>query len=81
MAMTWTEVLAATGAALHSGKLRENDTIPHITTDTRRIATGDLFVALRGEHFDGADFAADALRRARQLFWSARQSPSRWSRR
>ena len=63
MAMTWTEVLAATGAALHSGKLRENDTIPHITTDTRRIATGDLFVALRGEHFDGADFAADALRK------------------
>ena len=61
MAMTWDEVLAATDAEVHSGKLRGNDTIPHITTDTRKIAAGDLFIALRGENFDGADFAADAL--------------------
>ena len=61
MALTWDEVLAATDAEVHSGKLRGNDTIPHITTDTRKIAAGDLFIALRGENFDGADFAADAL--------------------
>ena len=61
MAMTWDEVLAATDAEVHSGKLRGNDTIPHITTDTRKIAAGDLFIALRGENFDGVDFAADAL--------------------
>ena len=61
MAMTWDEVLAATDAEVHSGKLRGNDTIPHITTDTRKIAAGDLFIALRGGNFDGADFAADAL--------------------
>ena len=61
MAMTWDELRAATGAQLHSGKLAGNVVIPHITTDTRKISDGDLFIALHGENFDGADFAADAL--------------------
>jgi UDP-N-acetylmuramoyl-tripeptide--D-alanyl-D-alanine ligase len=32
-----------------------------VTTDTRRITPGSLFVALRGEKFDGNTFAAEAL--------------------
>jgi len=32
-----------------------------VTTDTRALAPGDLFVALRGERFDGHDFVAQAL--------------------
>jgi UDP-N-acetylmuramoyl-tripeptide--D-alanyl-D-alanine ligase len=32
-----------------------------VSTDTRTIAPGSLFVALRGERFDGHAFAADAL--------------------
>ena len=32
-----------------------------VTTDTRSIAPGDLFVALRGERFDGHDFVAQAF--------------------
>ncbi|HEV2220813.1 MAG TPA: UDP-N-acetylmuramoyl-tripeptide--D-alanyl-D-alanine ligase [Casimicrobiaceae bacterium] len=32
-----------------------------VTTDTRRIVPGDLFVALRGERFDGHDFVAQAF--------------------
>jgi len=32
-----------------------------VTTDTRALARGDLFVALRGERFDGHDFVAQAL--------------------
>jgi UDP-N-acetylmuramoyl-tripeptide--D-alanyl-D-alanine ligase len=32
-----------------------------VTTDTRADLRGQLFVALRGEHFDGHDFAAQAL--------------------
>jgi UDP-N-acetylmuramoyl-tripeptide--D-alanyl-D-alanine ligase len=32
-----------------------------VTTDTRALAPGDLFVALRGEHFDGHDFVERAL--------------------
>ncbi len=34
-----------------------------VSTDTRRLEAGDLFVALRGEHFDGHAFVAEALRR------------------
>lgn len=31
-----------------------------VCTDTRRIVQGDLFVALKGDRFDGADFLAQA---------------------
>lgn len=32
-----------------------------ICTDTRHLQTGNLFVALRGEHFDGNQYAQEAL--------------------
>ncbi len=32
-----------------------------VATDTRKLAAGDIFVALRGENFDGHDFAARAV--------------------
>ncbi|HEU0282672.1 MAG TPA: UDP-N-acetylmuramoyl-tripeptide--D-alanyl-D-alanine ligase [Gallionella sp.] len=31
-----------------------------VSTDSRKITAGDLFVALRGEHFDGCEFVATA---------------------
>lgn len=33
-----------------------------VSTDTRSIAQGDLFLALKGENFDGSKFVADALK-------------------
>ncbi len=33
-----------------------------VSSDSRKIAQGDLFVALRGEHFDGYNFVATAAR-------------------
>ena len=33
-----------------------------VSSDSRRTRPGDVFVALRGEGVDGADFAADAVR-------------------
>jgi UDP-N-acetylmuramoyl-tripeptide--D-alanyl-D-alanine ligase len=36
--------------------------IARVSTDTRRIQPGDLFVALRGENFDAHDFVAQAQR-------------------
>jgi len=36
---------------------------PHISTDTRALAAGDLFVALKGERFDAHDFLAQARTR------------------
>jgi len=41
------------------GTLRAGDgqlTFSGVSTDSRRLAAGDLFVAIRGEHFDGHDF-------------------------
>ncbi|MBV8490205.1 MAG: UDP-N-acetylmuramoyl-tripeptide--D-alanyl-D-alanine ligase [Candidatus Eremiobacteraeota bacterium] len=35
----------------------------HIATDTRSLQSGDAFVALRGENFDGHAFVGDAVRR------------------
>jgi UDP-N-acetylmuramoyl-tripeptide--D-alanyl-D-alanine ligase len=32
-----------------------------VCTDTRKIQPGDLYVALKGEHFNGNEFAVDAL--------------------
>ena len=32
-----------------------------VSTDTRKIGTGDLFVALSGEHFDAHDFLGEAV--------------------
>ena len=40
---------------------RRDATITGFTIDSRRVSPGDLFFAVRGERFDGHDFAADAL--------------------
>lgn len=56
---TLTEVLQALPEAKvlqYQGEKFEN-----ITTDTRKIAPGALFVALKGERFNGEDFAAQAV--------------------
>ena len=34
---------------------------PSVQTDTRRLKKGDLFFALKGEHFNGNQFALQAL--------------------
>jgi UDP-N-acetylmuramoyl-tripeptide--D-alanyl-D-alanine ligase len=46
------------------GELDENHgpvLVRRICTDSRRVRTGDLFVALRGERFNGHDFLKDSL--------------------
>ena len=35
--------------------------IARVSTDTRTVGTGDLFVALKGENFDAHDFVKDAV--------------------
>jgi len=40
--------------------LGEDMTISHVSTDTRALSKGSLFVALRGENHDAHDFIADA---------------------
>jgi len=60
----WTlDRIAAALADQASGKLpRGSSEVSGITTDTRKIGKGDVFVALRGERFDGHDCLRDAVR-------------------
>jgi UDP-N-acetylmuramoyl-L-alanyl-D-glutamate--2,6-diaminopimelate ligase len=44
-----------------------------LATDTRRLAPGELFVALKGERVDGHDFIADAVRRGASAVLYERQ--------
>lgn len=52
------EVLAAQPTNLSASALASSTSI---TTDTRSIQPGELFVALRGENFDGHDFVQVAI--------------------
>ena len=52
------EVAAATGGAVFGMRAG----VSGVTTDTRAVATGDLFVALKGERFDGHDYVQEAAR-------------------
>ena len=60
----WTlDRIAAALTDQASGKLpRGTAEVSGITTDTRKIGKGDVFVALRGERFDGHDYLRDAVR-------------------
>ncbi len=54
------EVAQVTGAQVNSdAEIFFED----VTTDSRKITSGVLFVALKGEHFNGEDFAAEALKK------------------
>ncbi|MDP1602178.1 MAG: UDP-N-acetylmuramoyl-tripeptide--D-alanyl-D-alanine ligase [Legionella sp.] len=43
------------------GQVTDSDFITSICIDSRKVQSGALFVALRGEHFDGHDFIATAV--------------------
>jgi UDP-N-acetylmuramoyl-tripeptide--D-alanyl-D-alanine ligase len=52
-------VAAAVSGAVLSGDRAE--TFTGVSIDTRTLNAGELYVAIRGEHFDGADFADEAI--------------------
>lgn len=53
------DIATALGLALPEGADAQTP-VSAVLTDTRRLSTGALFVALRGEHFDAHDFLAQA---------------------
>jgi len=55
------EIVAATGGRLALGK--SGATVGAIVTDTRTLAAGQGFLALRGERFDGHNFVEAAVKR------------------
>jgi UDP-N-acetylmuramoyl-tripeptide--D-alanyl-D-alanine ligase len=61
--MSWTknEILFATaGKLLRAGR---KDVFGEVVTDTSKVRTGSIFVALKGERLDGHRFVAEAVRR------------------
>ena len=55
--------LVADAGAEVRGDLPADATFGTIERDARKVAPGDLFIAIRGERFDGHDFVADAAGR------------------
>jgi len=53
------ELRRATGGRLRQGE--ETTPVFGVSTDSRKIMDGSVFLALSGENFDGHDFAAEAL--------------------
>ena len=54
---------ATAAGTVHGRVYGGNVRFLRVTTDTRTLAPGDLFVALKGEQFDGHDFVAAAFAR------------------
>lgn len=65
-ALTITEIITATGGKLIAPAgvdlaLSAEQMVSAVSTDTRNIPQGALFIALRGDNFDGHAFAASAV--------------------
>ncbi|HEY5994445.1 MAG TPA: UDP-N-acetylmuramoyl-tripeptide--D-alanyl-D-alanine ligase [Gallionellaceae bacterium] len=56
--MLLSEAAQILGAKMVGGDVR----FTSVSTDSRKIEAGNLFIALRGENFDGAGFVANAVR-------------------
>jgi UDP-N-acetylmuramoyl-tripeptide--D-alanyl-D-alanine ligase len=72
MAPLWT---AAETATVTGGSSTGDWVATGVSIDSRRLAAGDLFVALRGPNHDGHDFAADALARGAAAAMIDRELP------
>lgn len=67
------EILHACGAvAFNCSKI---DHVKGISTDTRKLQQGDLFVALKGENFDGHEFVTKALESGAAVVLSQKELP------
>lgn len=55
------DILKATGGRLFQGE--ERTSFRGVSTDSRTVAEGELFIALKGERFDGHHFAIEALKK------------------
>lgn len=59
----WTDERVRRALGLRLQHAEEGVEYTGVSTDSRTVAEGDLYVALIGERFDGHDFVADALSR------------------
>ena len=61
--MSFVASLSDCEAALDATLVGDDTTVRGVGIDTRTLAPGALFVAVRGDRFDGHDFVAEAARR------------------
>jgi UDP-N-acetylmuramoyl-tripeptide--D-alanyl-D-alanine ligase len=54
------EMLSDAARRLNAALMGNDARYTMVTSDSRKLQPGDLFVALKGEHFDGHDFVAKA---------------------
>jgi UDP-N-acetylmuramoyl-tripeptide--D-alanyl-D-alanine ligase len=59
--LTLSQIAAFSNGVLHSGEADRK--ISRVSTDSRTLEAGDLFVPLRGENFDGHKFIQQAVER------------------
>ena len=55
--------LAAAAKAMNGTLMGDNGTFSEVSTDSRKLTGGELFIALRGDNFDGHEFIAAAKAR------------------
>lgn len=66
MKLSLSDILNATQGTLQEGQSAKNPKeifFTRLSTDTRSLKSGELFLALRGENFDGNQFAKDAAKK------------------
>ncbi|MGD8318890.1 MAG: Mur ligase domain-containing protein, partial [Gemmatimonadota bacterium] len=60
---TWTDAAVRRALDLRVDLAADGLAYEGVSTDSRTLSQGDLYVALVGDRFDGHDFVADALAR------------------
>ncbi len=68
--------LADSVPALNARLVGDSVTVHGCSTDTRSLQEGSLFIALRGEHFDGHDFLTEAAQKGAAALLVDRQCDS-----
>jgi UDP-N-acetylmuramoyl-tripeptide--D-alanyl-D-alanine ligase len=68
--------LSAAAKAINASFSGADVTFSGVTTDSRAVAAGDLFVALKGERFDGHDFVAKVIQQGAAAALVERRDPA-----
>ena len=72
--------LSEAASALATSLVGTDVAIHSVSTDTRTLTAGALFVALRGEHFNGHDYVPTAIERgAAAALVDAAHADAQWS--
>lgn len=61
MTFAWSDVSVRQALGMRTDLAQAEVEYVGVSTDSRSVSEGDLYVALVGEHFDGHDFVADAF--------------------